>query len=251
MATNSLPKRRLKDATRTSLLQRSYYKNLVKLYTQFQKNLQPTMTRLLERTNEPGYAGAFRDRVDAKANSTIMIGAPNVIRDNITQAYLRGKKTASEHPRLKPNSIIIPYQLNRLDQQVVEDLRVRNFVLVKKLTEDMKSELVRVFTEGIEHQMSNQEIIRAVNEKIPEITRPRAKTIARTEISFSYNHAVSQAYQSVGIDKWQWLAALGYTCCEECAGRHGNIYDWGDQEPPLHPNCLCTMYPIVDKGFEK
>jgi SPP1 gp7 family putative phage head morphogenesis protein len=147
------------------------------------------------------------------------------------------------------NSIIIPYQLNRLDQAVVEDLKIRNLSNVTKLTEDMKTELLRTLTEGIRMQQSTQSIMRAIHEQIPGITRARAKTIARTEISYSYNTAQAKTYQSIGLDRWQWLAALGYNCCDECTARHGNVYDWGDEQPPLHPNCLCTIYPIVDKEF--
>lgn len=245
-----LPRLKTRDATHTSLLQNKYYRQLTSLYKQFQINLQPTMTRLFNRSGHEGFVSDFRDRVNAQANGTIGIGAPQIIRDNITQAYIRGKKTAAENPRIRINSIIIPYQLNYTDQRVVEDLIVRNVSLVTKLTEDMKQELIRTLTDGIREQQSIDNMIRAINERIPDITRARAKTIARTEIAYSYVNAHSKAYRGLGIEQWQWMAALGYNCCDECINNHGKVFDFGDPEPPLHPNCLCDIYPIIDKEFK-
>jgi len=234
----------MRDATHTTRLQNTYYKQLIALVNQFRTNLQPTMTRLFNRNKEPGFIRAVNDRLNAQANGTIIIGAPTIIKKNITQAYIKGKKTASGNMRIKNNSIMIPFELSPLDHRVIDDLRVRNMGFVTKMTEDMKTDLLRVVSEGVQQQQSTEDIIRAINQRIPEITRSRAETIARTEISFSYNNAISESYRDIGIEKWQWLAALGYHCCDECIARHGNVYDWTDERPPLHPNCLTenTMY---------
>jgi SPP1 gp7 family putative phage head morphogenesis protein len=95
------------------------------------------------------------------------------------------------------------------------------------------------------------QMVNEINSKIPEISKPRALTIARTEMSYSYNSALSKSYQTVGIDRWQWVSAKGYTSCADCIGLHGDVFNWGDPEPPLHPNCACSMYPVIDKEFKK
>jgi SPP1 gp7 family putative phage head morphogenesis protein len=246
-----LPKTRFRDATRTTMLQNTYYKKLIGLFDKFQEKLQPHMTTILDNSEGLGFVQSFNGKITTVANSTIMIGSPEIVYDNIRQAYIKGKKAAAENPRIRMNSIIIPYQFNRLDQRVVEDLKTRNLGMVTKLTEDMRSDLLRTLTDGVKLQQSTEDIVRAINQQIPDITRPRAKMIARTEISYAYNSSVSRSYQSIGIDKWQWLSAMGSTVCPECASLHGQVFDFSDPEPPLHPNCFCTIYPVVDKEFKR
>jgi len=129
--------------------------------------------------------------------------------------------------------------------RAIEDLNTRNLGLVTKMTEDMKANLLGIMTDGIKQGMGTNEIAKNISNQIG-IDSARAKTIARTEIAYSYNTAISETYQKAGISQWQWLATLGYYCCDICQENHGQVFDWGDPEPPEHPNCLCTIYPVVE-----
>jgi SPP1 gp7 family putative phage head morphogenesis protein len=118
-------------------------------------------------------------------------------------------------------------------------------------TEDMKAGMLRVMSEGIQQNKGTLEIARNMSNEVTDIGKKRAILIARTEISKSYNSAISKTYQTAGIEKWQWLAAMGENTCDICADRHGEVFNWGDAQPPEHPRCLCTIYPVVDVEFKR
>ena len=45
-----------------------------------------------------------------------------------------------------------------------------------------------------------------------------------------------------------WIAVLDPKTCFECRSRHGRIWlieETPDKEPPLHPNCRCTIRKMV------
>lgn len=74
-----------------------------------------------------------------------------------------------------------------------------------------------------------------------------ADRLIRTESSHAYNKAARDSYTSAGIDMCEYLAESD--CCDICEhykGRKLPIMDF--PELPMHPNCRCTMAPIVE-GF--
>jgi len=254
-----LPRVKLVDATHTGGLRRSYQKQLYGLFNNFDNKLEPGLLRMLERnkTNmnveyasiSKGFLREFWDKLTQIADVTINADSKKVIDKHVTLAYHAGKTKAVNNPRLTRESIRIPSALSIYDQKAIEDLRTRNFNLVTKATEDMKSNLLRIMTDDIRQGKGIDSIARDISNEINDLGRTRSKLIARTEIAYAYNNAVSDTYQKAGIERWQWLAALGFNCCDECIDRHGEVFDWGDEQPPLHPNCLCTIYPVVDRGF--
>lgn len=75
-----------------------------------------------------------------------------------------------------------------------------------------------------------------------------ADRLVRTESSRAYNKAARDSYTAAGIAECEYLAESD--CCEVCAdfkGRKMPIMDF--PELPMHPNCRCTMAPIVE-GFK-
>ena len=75
-----------------------------------------------------------------------------------------------------------------------------------------------------------------------------ADRLIRTESSRAYNKAARDSYTAAGIDKCEYLAESD--CCDICAhykGRKMPITDF--PELPMHPNCRCTIAPIVE-GFK-
>ena len=73
----------------------------------------------------------------------------------------------------------------------------------------------------------------------------RALSIAITEGSRSANMAAKDIYQQAGITQWEWIGAD--PCPEECEQNDGEIvtigepFSNGDEHPPAHPNCRCTV----------
>lgn len=82
----------------------------------------------------------------------------------------------------------------------------------------------------------------------------RALTIATTEMARAMMVASVDQYGEFGVEQVEWL---GMDPCEEiCApldGQRvplGQAFDSGDTEPPAHPNCRCTLVPVVDDGAD-
>jgi len=84
----------------------------------------------------------------------------------------------------------------------------------------------------------------------------RASTIAVTEMSRALNTATVDNYNSFGVEKVEWLA-IDTGVCEICPANEaqgpipiGEMFESGDTEPPAHPNCRCTILPVVAEGAE-
>jgi len=92
----------------------------------------------------------------------------------------------------------------------------------------------------------------------------RIRLIARTSMMRTFNSAAHARYKAFGIPKYQWLAHA--TACTDpkelpdgtmveggCMELHGQEYPMEDEihVPPLHPNCRCTIIPVLKKADEK
>ena len=85
----------------------------------------------------------------------------------------------------------------------------------------------------------------------------RAETIARTETSTAMGRASVQAYTSNGWEGKEWRTsgfdvdngdAFGPCVTNEAAGavRVGDSFPSGDDAPPAHPRCRCTLVPVFE-----
>lgn len=83
----------------------------------------------------------------------------------------------------------------------------------------------------------------------------RAGMIARTETSFAANEGAMESYRASGVVEGKiWLTADDELVDEEiCAanGGQGEIgldddFESGDHAPPAHPNCRCSIAPVVN-----
>ncbi|GMV82123.1 MAG: hypothetical protein AMXMBFR7_33070 [Planctomycetota bacterium] len=104
----------------------------------------------------------------------------------------------------------------------------------------------------------------------------RANMLAHTGSIWAYNEGATQRYADEGIAVVEWLTAEDELRCPFCASMNGvriavkdafleagDTISLGDagvlkipkgkfgfdvRHPPLHPNCRCTLIPIVDAG---
>jgi len=80
----------------------------------------------------------------------------------------------------------------------------------------------------------------------------RAVAIANTEMARAMSVASVDNYQTLGVEQVEWI---GMEPCDECQENEdagpidmGSEFPSGDTEPPAHPNCRCTIAPVVE-GF--
>jgi len=110
--------------------------------------------------------------------------------------------------------------------------------------------------EALKEGIANGEGIRELTARINDIYKDRetweAERIARTEVLWASNGADLEVYKESGVvEKKEWLAQPD--CCAECDALDGEVVDLdenfssGDDTPPLHPSCRCTLIPRLEK----
>ncbi len=96
----------------------------------------------------------------------------------------------------------------------------------------------------------------------------RARRAARSEINYTINDIQQKGWQRAGVRYKEWYTALDDMVCPYCRPMHGRILPIAQefvpnnttlpgepgrsittyeavQHPPLHPNCRCTLLPVV------
>ncbi len=115
--------------------------------------------------------------------------------------------------------------------------------MIRGLDEKTLEDLRKVLSEGVSLGESIPKLTDRVKELFKGYEDYRAERIARTETLTASNKAATDRYENAGITEWEWLT--GGNPCEECAPLEGKIFNVGEEEPPLHPNCVCATAPVV------
>lgn len=82
-----------------------------------------------------------------------------------------------------------------------------------------------------------------------------ADRIVRTELMHVLGVAQIDTYYADGIKRVKWLAEIDGRVCAACAGLNGKVFDIeefvsGSREVIEHPNCRCTLLPVLDDEDE-
>lgn len=77
-----------------------------------------------------------------------------------------------------------------------------------------------------------------------------AECLMRTETSYVQNQTAAQSYRDAGCTDYEILTASDRRTCRRCAAQNGRRYLFtemqaGENAPPFHPNCRCTILPVV------
>lgn len=112
--------------------------------------------------------------------------------------------------------------------------------------------LKQIVTKGIINGDSINKMLAALK-KVMEQEAWKCRRIIRTETMHMINAGHYERYKKAGIKQLKYVATHDYYSdgkpryCESCMGNDGKIYEI-DNAPmlPLHPNCRCTLIPIVD-----
>ena len=85
-----------------------------------------------------------------------------------------------------------------------------------------------------------------------------AECLMRTETSYVQNQTAAKSYEDAGCTEYEILTASDRRTCRRCAAQNGRRYPFtamqaGENAPPFHPNCRCTILPVVgeDKQLAK
>lgn len=156
---------------------------------------------------------------------------------------------------------------------------VKNYVndrvdkFVPEAVSKINEKLTDTLTEGFSNGESLQQLVNRVNGVYTEAKGTSSIRIARTETSFASNRSAREAYRQSGyITHKEWFA--NPDACEFCQEINGSVvglnddyFGMGDSftgkdggvfnfdfanvgEPPLHPNCECTIIPVIKEVSE-
>lgn len=164
------------------------------------------------------------------------------------------------------NKPYVPKAMKQFDVRSQVDKQVSQFAMGMIQTD--RDLMVDILAGGLQKGESIPQIRKQIEDKFSQYTRTQAERITRTEVATAANAGIRDAYQQSGvvIEK-QWLTAGDP--CEFCAPMNGAVVSvegsyfeqgstWlGDKggtlsldyrnvdEPPLHPNCRCTVIAVI------
>lgn len=147
---------------------------------------------------------------------------------------------------------------------------------VRRLTRDFASEVVDVVGddvyEAVKEGLKAEENVQGIAKRIAAVYGEKrdsaAERIARTEVNRALNAGAQETWKSAGIVQNEWLASVD--ACEFCTAMNGKRVALGEPfvksgatirgadggtytakygavlHPTLHPNCTCTVVPIVE-----
>lgn len=149
----------------------------------------------------------------------------------------------------------IGVDLDQVNERSVEWARERAASLVTQIEENTRDMLRDTVAQAVEEGWSADELATEIAASVG-FSDDRATAIARTEIVAANNQGNLAAYkdaeaQGITVQK-EWLTAGDDLVSEECQANEdqGPIpvdddFDSGDDSPPLHPNCRCTIAPVL------
>ena len=135
-----------------------------------------------------------------------------------------------------------------LNQAALEWIATRSLKLAKLVNGTTYEELRRALAQGFEAGESAPQMTKRIREYYQGGFERRATLVARTEVIAASNEGALQGYESEGVNKAEYYAALDERTCEECMAYHGDVRPIDEARGliPVHPQCRCTWVPVVD-----
>ena len=138
--------------------------------------------------------------------------------------------------------------------KVIKWIKERAGKLIKGIGDTTLDKLRKTLAEGVANGEKIPSLASRVSGVYDEAKGSRAIKIARTETSAASNNGALQAYDQSGVVKEkEWLRGGGEECdiCDSLE-KEGPIplhssFSGGFDAPPAHPNCICTILPVIEK----
>ena len=140
-------------------------------------------------------------------------------------------------------------EVNRNSEEFIKFVNDRSRFFSEKINQTTLTRLEQSLTVGFQEG----ETIEELETRIANVFTQRGASkelIARTEIASIANFAAEESYRQVGIEKKEWLVSSPEDIdCIQVEGEVvavGEDFSNGYKRPPVHPNCVCTIIPIVE-----
>ena len=137
------------------------------------------------------------------------------------------------------------------DPKVIKWIKERAGMLIKSIADTTLEKLKRTLAEGVANGESIPNLASRVSGVYDDAKGYRATMIARTETISASNEGALEAYKQSGVvEKKEWLVAAD--ACDICidiamggAIKLNESFSGGFDAPPAHPNCRCTILPVI------
>ena len=175
----------------------------------------------------------------------------------------------NEASNLTAQSLGSSFQIDSVTQQAfVKEYTVRlSDKLSQTSIEDIRTSLTKMYEEPFQFRF----LVADLKVKFTNWSKYRAEMVARTETIRASNYGALQGYKDAGVEKVEWLKASD--ACDICNAiseqvsqvnigdsffSQGDTIDIGNDKtftfnyesieaPPSHPNCRCTLIPVLDE----
>lgn len=143
---------------------------------------------------------------------------------------------------------------NQYSEESINYVRDHAFELIKTSNDEKLNKIKNTVADMMLSGKATKSKIRDIVEKVLDVNRNKAESIAQTELSRIYNYgSLRKLYELSDISgqnvrKYWYGFAYSSNTCPYCLERIGGIYDLDDDSEtlPAHVNCRCVWLPILD-----
>ncbi|WP_218927292.1 phage head morphogenesis protein [Halosimplex rubrum] len=229
----------------------------------------------LLREFEQWFREVLRDELLVAMSSQSVRGGDHWTAEYIRRAYLKAWQQATGRLQQQgvstetrqPEAIVqLPVARSHLRK-----LYMRTYENLDSVTDDMATTIRQELASGLEAGENPRQMASRLTDEIDSITNTRLRTLARTEVIHSHTEATLDRYERAGADTvrhGEWSDADDSRVCPICSTLDGDEYSIsefrtgtftfepsGDEpdhlageyrlSPPAHPNCRCTILPVI------
>lgn len=121
-------------------------------------------------------------------------------------------------------------------------------LISEKLTTDLSQLTKLSVIDGLSKGESIPKIAARI-EDVLKVSKRRAVTTARTETIRAMAESHHERIKQQGVERWQYFAHIDDRTCPICIALHKKTFAMDNKSkiPPRHPNCRCTILPVLDK----
>lgn len=172
----------------------------------------------------------------------------------LVTAYLRGSAEMLEWGRTVTTDMPIYYEGPPM-RQAMTYAQKRAALLVKGLNDETREQMRGIIEYAIKQKRGVPGLSRDLRNQISNMSKVRAKMIARTETCDALESAFMDRAKDMKVTgkEWIWTGDTGdWDCMCEDNANVGPIpidkpFPSGDMRPPAHPNCRCALAPVMLK----
>jgi hypothetical protein len=139
---------------------------------------------------------------------------------------------------------------------IISQLGDQANLLIKTVDDTTKGQLAKIIADGIQADLSWEEIASQIHTDYPQINSYRSELISRMETANATNQSELDFYRQNGITQKMWVLASSHQDDDECDDNadEGLIplsqnFPSGDSAPPAHINCACTLNTQLPSDF--